>query len=1390
MKILHTADWHLGAYVGPQCDDPISRMKNTMECLNVLIRTAKEEQPDVILVSGDIFHTAKVWSDRANVELRVAAHYITVLNNVAPVIVLYGTPNHDNFEQFITLAKLTEAYFISEPNLIKIKTKSGEIQIAGLPGFDKGMFRAQFPGLSAEEENRVFTEQLDSIVQGLSAQIDTKIPSVLMAHHTVVGCSLDNGQHVEFYQQNDVVLNSTTLDNSAFDMVCLGHIHGAQRIKCSKPVYYSGSIDAFIFNDEDHRKGFWIHDTNHLFMPEFIPTPAKGFKTCTWDESAINTYLEVGMDGFHRNALKDRVVRILYSCDKATEKALDKKKLERDLYNSGAYYVSEIRSEKVTAEVNKDKLHEKLTVWDCLRNYLREKFKDKSFSAILDEAEPIISEVEASTVAGTQTGMFLPLSIELRNYRSYAAESLNFEELFFCMVNGKNGTGKSSLVMDSIVDCLYEQPRGGDITGWIKSNEKSGNIIFTFQLGFDIYRVTRTRQRSGKPTLAISKLEGLSEGIKYNKDFDFNWKDISCQKLVDTQLKIIQILGMNADTFKSCVLIMQNQCSKFMEAKSDDRMSVLANLLGLGIYEQLEENTKKLLTEVNRQLKHEKEIMSTLQQEVAELDNLKVQKSDTESAIATKQTALDDFKKAHKEASDEVVKYEFNKAKMNETAVEIGKKATDILNAMTKGNNLKNDIQQTKDFLASEAEYTAKHNELINIKNQLTAMEGTITLLVDKRKVLNKLLAEISNTETSKDKYVKELEEINSNLQKYDELVAELEELKGVEDELKFQEEKKVKFDEVVKKIAEVNGELSTCNSNISIYEQSRTKCQSELNELNNKLQEYDELVAKLEQLKGADDEVKLQEEKKTKHDEVVKKIADVCGLLSTCNSNIDIYDQQTAILRDSNCIDIDNAKCGFLKNAKESEIKLQELKKEQKKLTDEYLELEQEKTNVGYNAKLLAVVKSQNERAQDIRNKISVLDTEKKSAEKLKEQIQDLAENIKALETSREMIKTELTKLNESKDAIKYFPETHAGVKSDKERSQQLRTQIATLDSENKSAEIYKKQIEELDTKLHDINSQKTNIETEISKLEPLVINVNELIENAKILEENEKNYEQVAKAKAYLEPVELQFDEINKSIEALEYEKKELDQKYSSLKNEVDGCQKYVDVIEGYNLKIDEHEKLISELNRMIGSLDEKIKTLLSKASEFEEKQSLIKKLSEKSDKLQVLTDAFCQDGIPHQIVRDIVPDLEESANKILSQMTGGRMSLEFKTEKTQKSNENKEIPILDIEVTTFENGKLGFKELSGGQMTRCSLAVIFALAMLKASRTGMQVGMLFIDEPMGLDEEGIDGYCTALETIHNLYPDIRIVAISHDEKMKARFAQHLFIETTENGSKVRRG
>ena len=52
-KIIHTSDWHLGQnFYG------YDRSEEQADFLRQLVDIVRQQQPDALLVSGDIFHTA------------------------------------------------------------------------------------------------------------------------------------------------------------------------------------------------------------------------------------------------------------------------------------------------------------------------------------------------------------------------------------------------------------------------------------------------------------------------------------------------------------------------------------------------------------------------------------------------------------------------------------------------------------------------------------------------------------------------------------------------------------------------------------------------------------------------------------------------------------------------------------------------------------------------------------------------------------------------------------------------------------------------------------------------------------------------------------------------------------------------------------------------------------------------------------------------------------------------------------------------------------------------------------------------------------------------------------------------------------------------------------
>lgn len=122
LKVLHTGDWHIGSFPGPEVGGQNARFQDICRCLDFQAMYAEEHRPDLIVVSGDIFHQARVWSDRGLRESRTAIYHIRRLSNVAPTVVLRGTPNHDSEEQF---EMLTTAFYGDD---------CGEVPAAPPPG--------------------------------------------------------------------------------------------------------------------------------------------------------------------------------------------------------------------------------------------------------------------------------------------------------------------------------------------------------------------------------------------------------------------------------------------------------------------------------------------------------------------------------------------------------------------------------------------------------------------------------------------------------------------------------------------------------------------------------------------------------------------------------------------------------------------------------------------------------------------------------------------------------------------------------------------------------------------------------------------------------------------------------------------------------------------------------------------------------------------------------------------------------------------------------------------------------------------------------------------------------------------------------------------------------
>lgn len=266
-------------------------------------------------------------------------------------------------------------------------------------------------------------------------------------------------------------------------------------------------------------------------------------------------------------------------------------------------------------------------------------------------AAPIIKQADDGRGDSKHTGAFFPRSIDVKNYRSYTAATFDFEPVHMAMVNGPNGVGKSSLFMDALADCLYEQTRKEDIGGWVRDGTKSGSITFTFGLGGQDYRVIRTRTKSGRGTLALQRWDAEGQA----------WADESDTTMKLTQARIERLLGMDCTTFCSIALIRQDAYGLFLEAGSDQRMAVLSALLGLDIYGRMEDLAKAGATEQRRKL-------AAIRERSAILDETIQQKAGVESEDAELADQVADVEKFVKDLEADLREAEAAEALRKEIA--------------------------------------------------------------------------------------------------------------------------------------------------------------------------------------------------------------------------------------------------------------------------------------------------------------------------------------------------------------------------------------------------------------------------------------------------------------------------------------------------------------------------------------------------------------------------------------------------------------------------------------------------------------------------------------------------------------------------------------------------
>lgn len=267
MKILHTSDWHVGKVLKGQ-----SRAEEQIAVLGEIVEIARAEQPDLVIVAGDLYENAAPTPDATRIVVRALS---ALRRTGAEVVAIAG--NHDNGAALDALrgwagaARITLRGTVRQPkdHLVSGVTAGGEPwRCVALPFLSQryAIRATEMFDLTGAEANQTYADHLRRLLGVLTEEFGGDAVNLITAHLTVVGATLGGGER-EAHTIQAYAVPATVFPTSAH-YVALGHLHRRQAVNGPCPVHYSGSPIAIDFGEEENAPSVLVAEVT-------ADTPAK-----------------------------------------------------------------------------------------------------------------------------------------------------------------------------------------------------------------------------------------------------------------------------------------------------------------------------------------------------------------------------------------------------------------------------------------------------------------------------------------------------------------------------------------------------------------------------------------------------------------------------------------------------------------------------------------------------------------------------------------------------------------------------------------------------------------------------------------------------------------------------------------------------------------------------------------------------------------------------------------------------------------------------------------------------------------------------------------------------------------------------------------------------------
>lgn len=244
MKFLHTADWHLGKIFHGQ-----HLTEDQSYVLDQLVDLVREEAPDAVLISGDVYDRAVPPPEA----VRLLDDTLWRLSSLGTRVVMIAG-NHDSASRLSFGARLLHhrqvyvtGQFEAAWRALELEDRYGAVRLFPLPYADP-------PEVSQQMEVaplRTHEGAMAAMLQSARGMQRAGQRSIVLAHAFVEGgVGTESERPLAAFEGAETV-NPALFEG--FDYVALGHLHTPQHF--GPRMHYPGSLMKYSFGEAEERKG-------------------------------------------------------------------------------------------------------------------------------------------------------------------------------------------------------------------------------------------------------------------------------------------------------------------------------------------------------------------------------------------------------------------------------------------------------------------------------------------------------------------------------------------------------------------------------------------------------------------------------------------------------------------------------------------------------------------------------------------------------------------------------------------------------------------------------------------------------------------------------------------------------------------------------------------------------------------------------------------------------------------------------------------------------------------------------------------------------------------------------------------------------------------------------